>query len=364
MRMFGNFKSIISIGCFAFLFSLNACSSDSSSSSTSEPDFTESSSSKGDSSSDSSEKSSNSNSSSSSETKVSSSSVMQETVTSDEVLNEAKKVVNGTCAPTVSEISKGGLASWNFYRSEGEIFDQIMAPFIWVFEGSTKDTIKGNGLNAVNMRYENSGTYKASLLVDGNTIECSPLQVQGVPIQIESCEPNVLSAKVGDVITWTVNATSESKISGYSWTSTFGEVSGTAAEGQMVATSEMHKQNIYPTVSVTNEDKTTKSYACKAVTVTDPNQVDVIIAHTTVTDSSAQVFPGGQTVVAQYPSKAVNCQMVCGAQGNGVILEIDGESHTIDYSLNITPASCTDGKAAGTKITVTASMNVYCYVTY
>jgi len=56
--------------------------------------------------------------------------------------------------------------------------------------------------------------------------------------------------------------------------------------------------------------------------------------------------------------------MVCGAQGNGVILEVDGVAHTIDYSLNITPESCKDGSAAGSKITVTASMNVYCYVTY
>ena len=126
----------------------------------------------------------------------------------------------------------------------------------------------------------------------------------------------------------------------------------------------MHKKNISVTVNVTNKDKTTESYACETVTVVDPNQVDVTIAHSSLSDSSSQVFAGGQTLVAQYPSNAVNCQMVCGAQGNGVLLEIDGTTYTINYSLNITPETCKDGSAAGTKITVTASMNVYCYVTY
>ena len=69
-------------------------------------------------------------------------------------------------------------------------------------------------------------------------------------------------------------------------------------------------------------------------------------------------------MVAQYPPNAVNCQMVCNAEGNGVILNIDGKDYTIDYSANITPGSCKDGSAAGTKITVMASMQVTCYVTY
>ena len=56
--------------------------------------------------------------------------------------------------------------------------------------------------------------------------------------------------------------------------------------------------------------------------------------------------------------------MVCGTNADGVLLEIDSEEFTINYSLNISPASCKDGSAAGTKITVKASQNVYCYVTY
>jgi hypothetical protein len=79
---------------------------------------------------------------------------------------------------------------------------------------------------------------------------------------------------------------------------------------------------------------------------------------------STKVFPGSQTIVAQYPSNAVNCQMVCNTDGNGVKLIIDEEEFTIDYSLNISPKNCTAGSAAGTKITVQASMNVYCYVPY
>lgn len=369
MRMFGHLKAV-PMALLGLSFVFFACSSESTSSSSDDSPETEYSSTKGESSSSESDKDSNDKSSSSvakdepTVSEKSSSSVKQETVSGQEALNEPQNKINGSCGPSSDKINKGDIATWQFFRDEGEVWDQILAPFVWTFEGTASKSIQGNGLNQVNIRYENSGTYTASLLVDGNSVLCDTLQVQGVPIVIESCEPIPASAVAGDIVSWKVVSNSDSPIKSYSWSSDFGTVNANGAEASLTTDASMHKKNVFVTVNVTNEDKTTETYACKPVTVIDPNMVDVTIAHSGISDSTKQVFPGGQTIVAQYPSNAVNCQMVCGAQGNGVILEVDGVAHTIDYSLNITPESCKDGSAAGSKITITASMNVYCYVTY
>lgn len=283
-----------------------------------------------------------------------------ETVSSEEVLADAKKVVNGSCGPMTDEIDKGGMATWAFYRAAGDVFDQIMSPFVWTFDDGK--VLKGNGMDKVNKTYETSGVYKASLNVDGNEIECDPLRVQGIPITVTSCKAAKNSVNAGETITWTVEAESEAEITGYSWKSSDAEVSGSGTSATMVATGEMHKKNVSATVSVTNSDKTVLDYTCESVSVVDPEQVDVVIAHSVADESKA--FTGGQMLVAQYPPNAVNCQMICSAQGNGVILEIDGEEFTIDWSANITPKACKDGSAAGTKLSVKASMQVLCYVAY
>ena len=288
------------------------------------------------------------------------SSAATETVSSEEVLADAKNVVNGSCAPMTAEIEKGGMATWAFYRAAGDVFDQIMSPFVWTFDDGK--VLKGNGMDKVNKTYDVSGVYKATLNVDGNDVECDPLRVQGIPITVTSCKAAKNSVNAGETITWTVEAESEAEITGYSWKSSDAEVSGSGTSATMVATGEMHKKNVSATVSVTNSDKTVQDYTCELVSVVDPDQVDVVIAYSV--EDKTKAFVGGQTLVAQYPPNAVNCQMVCNAEGNGVILNIDGKDYTIDYSANITPGSCKDGSAAGTKITVMASMQVTCYVTY
>lgn len=290
-----------------------------------------------------------------------SSSSQAATQSSEEILNDPKGIVNGSCGPKVSVIDKGGMATWSFYRDEGDIFESILAPFVWTFPELEK-TVQGNGMNAVNVSYEQSGTYTAILNVDGSEITCSPLRVQGIPITVKSCNAEKNSVTAGETISWTVVAESDAEIIDYSWTSDDATVTGSGTTATMVATGEMHKKNVKAVVSVTNKDKTVQDYTCESVSVVDPNQVDVVIAHSM--GDSSKVFNGGETLVAQYPPNAVNCQMVCGANGNGVLLDIDGTEYTIDYSANITPTNCKDGAAAGTKITVKASMQVLCYVTY
>ena len=288
------------------------------------------------------------------------SSAATETVSSEEVLADAKKVVNGSCGPKSEEIEKGGMATWVFYRDAGDVFDQIMSPFVWTFDDGK--VLKGNGMDKVNKTYDVSGVYKATLNVDGNDVECDPLRVQGIPITVTSCKAAKNSVNAGETITWTVEAESEAEITGYSWKSDDAEVSGSGTSATMMATGEMHKKTVSATVSVTNSDKTVLDYTCESVSVVDPDQVDVVMAYST--EDASKAFTGGQTLVAQYPPNAVNCQLVCGAQGDGVILEIDGEEYKINWSANITPKTCKDGSAAGTKITVKASMVVTCYVTY
>ena len=133
---------------------------------------------------------------------VVSSSSQSATQSSEEVLNEPKGVVNGSCGPKNPIIEKGGMATWSFYREGGDVFDAIMAPFVWTFPELDK-TVQGNGMNSVNVSYEQSGTYTATLNVDGGEITCDPLQVQGIPITISSCKADKETAKAGETITWT-----------------------------------------------------------------------------------------------------------------------------------------------------------------
>lgn len=278
------------------------------------------------------------------------------TQTSGESLNEANNVVDGTCAPTAS-INKGGIATWKFYRSEGDVFEQILAPFVWIFDKGDegKDTISGNGLNSVNVSYENSGSYGATLTVDGNSVTCSNLQVNGVAITVESCEPDVASAWVGETITWTVVATSESDITGYTWASDYGTVTANGAQGSMVATSDMHKTNVNVNVTVTNEDKTSQYYSCATALVTDSTQVDVVLGTSEVTITS-----GEDLVVQVSSSVSEQCQMGCNTSSTGVILTIDGEETTCDDYCTISlPSPC-----AGQKFTMNASLSMTCSIYY
>ncbi len=361
-------KNLLRIGFFGVflgcLISFSACGSDSSSSA--DGDFF-SSNSQGDDSAASNDGSSQSGDADDSSTSTvnsnGSSNKKNETVSSNEALMEAKKVVKGTCGPSPEEIDKGDIVTWEFYRSEGKVFDQIVAPFVWTLSGASKETLQGNGLNSVNVRYTNSGKYTAKLSVDGNEVECDPLRVQGVPITVKACKATSgASANAGETISWEVDAESESKITEYSWKSSDGEVKFDGKKATMVATGEMHKKSVKATVSITNADKTTVDYTCEPVTVIDPNQVDIVIAYSN--PDKTKSFTAGETLVAQYPPNAVNCDLQCTSDGDGTILEVNGVEYVIGYSKGITPDNCTNGSAAGTKISVKASMLINCYVTY
>jgi hypothetical protein len=249
------------------------------------------------------------------------------TASSDEVLNEPQLLINGSCGPKTPIIEKGDMATWSFFRESGDVFDAIMAPFVWPFPEQNK-TVQGNGMNAVNVSYEEAGTYTATLNVDGNTITCTPLQVQGIPITINSCKPDKETANAGDVVTWTVDATSDANIVGYSWSYEGGEVAGSGTTGTITLGSDLHKVNVAPTVTVTNDDKTAQQFLCENTYVINPNKVD----YTLVTNSNAIAIPSGEVWVVEIPADAST--LVCETKGSINVLindELLSAEPKIDY---------------------------------
>ena len=303
---------------------------------------------------------------------VVSSSSKAATQSSEEVLNEPQQNVSGTCGPKTPIIEKGGMATWAFYRDAGDVFDAIMAPFVWNFPELNK-TLQGNGMNSVNVSYEQSGTYTATLNVDGNLITCEPLQVQGIPINITSCKADKETAKAGETITWTVVAESESPITGYAWSSDKGTVSGTSTTATMTATADMHKQKVAATVAVTNSDKTTQTYACEAVTVLDPESVDLVLGLGSINDQATYgeevipTLPDSVFIVAQTP---MTVQIPTGAPSNCTIgckpkvgsdymnLQVTWEGEELTGFAYFSPAGCAPGK----KYSVTTSVTAICVV--
>ena len=294
------------------------------------------------------------------------------TASSDEVLNDPKMAVNGACGPKTAIIEKGGMATWTFFRETGDVFDAIMAPFVWKFPELDK-TVQGNGMNSVNVSYEQSGTYTATLNVDGTEIACDPLQVQGIPITINSCKADKETAKAGETITWVVEAESEATITGYSWTSTLGTISGSGTSATLSATADMHKQKVAPIVAVTNNDRTTQTYQCDGVTVLDPESVDLVLGLGSINDAATygetvipnlpdSLFIQAQTpMTVQVPAGAPsNCTIGCkpkvGADYMSLTFTWDGEDLTNFAYFN--PAGCAPGK----KYSVTASVTAICVV--
>ncbi|MBQ3840151.1 MAG: hypothetical protein II819_09515 [Fibrobacter sp.] len=320
-------KNLLRIGFFGVflgcLISFSACGSDSSSSSGDDLPSIESSESNGDGSAD----SGNDGSSPSGKTEGSSTSAAtsggsaaqkSETVSGKETLMEAQKIVNGTCGPSPAKINKGEIATWEFYRSAGEVYNQIMAPFVWTLKGAKNESLQGNGLNSVNVRYADAGTYTAKLNVDGNEITCSELQVQGVPITVEYCKPvgGKETANAGETVTWEIKASSDSEITGYVWSyegeNTVGDKTKTFTLG-----SDLHKVNVAPTVTVTNKDKTSEKYVCASTYVINPNKVD----YTFVKGGEAIAIPTGEVWVVQIPEGA-NTLVCQGPPGGGATMSV------------------------------------------
>ena len=319
-------KNLFKLGFFGVLlgclFSISGCGSDSSSSAD-EPSNIESSDAEGnvsstDSGNDGSSPSGTTTGSSTSTANSSNSTAQKtETVNGKEALMDAQKIVNGTCGPSPATIKKGEIATWEFYRNQGEVFNQIMAPFVWSLPGTKTESLQGNGLNSINVRYADAGTFTAKLTVDGNEVTCDELQVQGIPITIESCVPNKETANAGESVTWTVHASSDATITGFAWSYEGGDVAGKDSTGTVTLGADLHKVNVAPTVIVTNNDKTSQKYLCANTYVINPNKVDF----TFVKGGETIPIPSGEVWVVQSPDGA-NTLVCQGPSGGGTSMSV------------------------------------------
>ncbi len=187
--------------------------------------------------------------------------------------------VNGTCAPVPATISKGGSTTWKFTKLSPAGMAGMTklqnAIFDWTMTGSTEGSFSAKGSaggTAATATYAASGSFTATLTVDGNKITCSPLQVNGAPITGCVCTPDVANPDVASgsaTVTWTVSSCkTDATITGYAWT----DATGTAETATASFTEK--GQSITPIVTVSNDDNTQEQFTCasaKAVNSSAPD---------------------------------------------------------------------------------------------
>lgn len=304
---------------------------------------------------------------------ASSSSKKSSTVTVDEVLSAPKYFLDGTCIPQRVVLEKGEAATWKFMRSTGSVFDEMVSPFIWTMpDGSV---LKGNGLSSVSMSFDKPGKYVASLNVDGNDVYCEQIQVQGIPITVDSCYADAYAVKAGEDIKWTIVAHSESTILSYSWSSTYGKVTGNGVSATMTATSAMHKKKVSVNVDIANDDGSMQTFSCNQVRVLDPESVDMVLRIGDINDQKTYgdnvistlpdslFLPADAPMMVEIPSDApVNCSIGCKPMlaSDSRSLDIYWDSDTPESdNLGFSPQGCAPGK----RYSVTASKKAICVVT-
>ena len=146
----------------------------------------------------------------------------------------------------------------------------VKASLVWNFSDNAVPASGATGLTSAPVTYAASGAANASVNVtmpDGSyeTIQCSPLQVNGDPIT--GCECNASATTIDYTaepsVSWAVTGcTSASNIISYTWDGVEGTAAFTKAFDAPVA-------SYAPTLKVANEDNTIVEVACPAVRVTE-----------------------------------------------------------------------------------------------
>lgn len=197
--------------------------------------------------------------------------------------------VNGTCAPSPATIEKGAATTWKFTVDPNLGMNVVLksssVPYAWTLPSSEELSAEGNGLKNTSATYKNSGDFLATLVVDGNTVQCSPLHVNGAKITGCECAADASTVDVASgsaTAKWTVSGcTTDATITGYTWADATG--SGTSA----TATLSTKGESIAPTVTVKNDDNTEVSVSCPAVKATNSSAPEYEI------DKTGVVIPSG-----------------------------------------------------------------------
>lgn len=246
-------------------------------------------------------------------------------VSSSSVEIEDNGTVNGTCDPVPAKIEKGASTKWTFKRvtppGMAGMTAQQNALFDWTMPNSTEGTFSElgkNGGNAATATYTASGSFGATLQVDGNTIQCSALQVNGAPITGCVCTPDVANPDVASgsaTVTWTVSGcqTTGATITGYAWT----DATGT---GETATASFTEKgQTITPVVTVSNDDNTQEQFTCaaaKAVNSSTPDyELTDLNKEVAVPDGACVTISTSGTLVLTNSWQENSCSVIVTVNG-------------------------------------------------
>ncbi|WP_405338303.1 hypothetical protein [Fibrobacter sp.] len=232
----------------------------------------------------------------------------------------------GMCAPVTTPIDKGSSAKWKFtpnMSSGYTAIDIAKATYAWNFGAGATPATDATPSTSVAVSYANSGKASASLTVtmsDGSTetIQCSPLQVNGDPITGCKCTTEATSVDYMTTpdVTWSVTGcTSASTPLTYNWNGTEGGVTFTNSFTAATA-------SYAPTLKVGNADNTVIDVACPAVKVTEG--VEYVIKNNT--DAGKISLPGEGTYNVVIAFACMNRTFFC----NGVSGPVGG-------SVNSTP---------------------------
>jgi hypothetical protein len=192
------------------------------------------------------------------------------------------------------------------------------AAYEWTMPGSTEGTANGTGLKTTTATYATeSGTMTATLVVDGNTVQCSALQVNGAAITGCECTADAAEVDINGAsatASWKVTGcTSDATITGYAWST---GVTGSDNTGSMTVSAKGEQT---PTVTVSNAKGTKLDVTCATVKVKDSQNVSETLAWTqgeyeagsyTFTDCSSATGP---QMIQVNGGSADNCNTWFGA---------------------------------------------------
>jgi len=190
----------------------------------------------------------------------------------------------GTCAPSNLTAEKDQAVTWDFTwdlaGSGVRVLDALKAEYSWNLPGGTASTDDGAHSTSVTATYSTTGAKTASVSVTVNgeeqTIDCSPLNVNGIPITGCECVSTNIQPDVSanESATWTAKGcTSNANITGYTWTGATADATGLVATAPVAA-----KDDVVSGVSFTveNDDNTKVIVQCEDAVAVDSRFPDYL----------------------------------------------------------------------------------------
>lgn len=286
--------------------------------------------------------------------------------------------VNGTCAPSPATIEKGAATTWKFTVDPNLGMNVVLksssVPYAWTLPSSEELSAEGNGLKNTSATYKNSGDFSATLVVDGNMVQCSPLHVNGAKITGCECAADASTVDVASgsaTAKWTVSGcTTDATITGYTWADATG--SGTSA----TATLSTKGESIAPTVTVKNDDNTEVSVTCPAVKATNSSAPEYEITDSGNKNGLTFESNVDGVISMNLPSNwhgenATTCTFACqvnrGGSGSGSISgSIDGVTLAgSDYvTATINVSSTIGGYSAPFVLNLNGNASATCYLNW